>query len=78
MVFSSETSEAFQKNLEKACSKIDQKSVCECYSRTVTERYSDQQLASISVLLKDKKAQQMFLVVHSKEGIECGSQGEQR
>lgn len=75
---SSQTSELFQNNLEKACLKIDRKVICECYSKSVTARYEDKHLAAISNLMKDKEANQMFLLVHSHEGMKCQSQVETR
>ena len=69
----SKTNDLFRDKLEKACLKIDQKVICECYARAVASRYGDQQLASISQLLKDKEANQMFLVIHANEGIACRS-----
>ena len=67
------TNDLFRDKLEKACLKIDQKVICECYSRAVASRYGDQQLASIAQLLKNKEANQMFLIVHATEGIACKS-----
>lgn len=69
----SKTNDLFREKLEKACLKIDQKVICECYSRAVASRYGDQQLASIIQLLQDKEAQQMFLVIHANEAIACRS-----
>ena len=69
----SKTNDLFRDKLEKACLKIDQKEICKCYSKAVASRYGDQQLASIAQLLKDKEANQMFLIIHSTEGIACKS-----
>tara|TARA_B100001063_G_C16585374_1_gene462838 strand:+ start:283 stop:699 length:417 start_codon:yes stop_codon:yes gene_type:complete len=75
-VSSSELKELFRDKLENACLKIDRKIICSCYARAVVSRYNDQQLAAISRLLKDKEANQMFLIVHGPEGGDCKSQFE--
>ena len=70
-VLSSEVSEKFQSKLESGCLKVDTPQVCSCYAKAVTKRYDDGQLAVIFQLLKNKEANQMFLVTHSVEGRAC-------
>ena len=72
----SQASEAFRDKLLSACLKIDAKDICQCYSKAVTARYGDQQLAAIAQLLQDRKANQMFVVVHATEAKACKSQVE--
>ena len=70
-VLASEVSEKFQSKLESGCLKVDTPEVCSCYAKAVTKRYDDGQLAVIFQLLKNKEANQMFLVTHSVEGRAC-------
>ena len=67
----SEVSEKFQAQLEDACLKVDSPEVCTCYSKSVTARYDDGQLLAIFNLLKNKEANQMFLITHAVEGRAC-------
>ena len=73
LAFGSEVSETFQSKLEKACLELDSPGVCSCYAKSVTEQYNDAQLITIFELLRDKEANQMFLVVHEEQGRACGS-----
>ena len=70
-VLGSEVSEKFQAQLEDACLKVDTQAVCSCYAESVTRRYDDGQLVAIFKLLKNKEANQMFLVTHAVEGRAC-------
>ena len=67
----SEVSEKFQAQLEGACLKVDTQAVCSCYAESVTQRYDDGQLVAIFKLLKNKEANQMFLITHAVEGRAC-------
>ena len=67
----SEVSEKFQAQLEDACLKVDTQAVCSCYAESVTQRYDDGQLVAIFKLLKNKEANQMFLITHAVEGRAC-------
>ena len=67
----SEVSEKFQAELETACLQVDTPEVCTCYAKSVTQRYDDGQLVTIFNLLKNKEANQMFLITHAVEGRAC-------
>ena len=69
--YASEVSERFQSELERACAQVDSPEVCACYAKSVTERYDDGQLRVIFQLLKNKEANQMFVVTHAVEGRAC-------
>ena len=69
----SEVSEKFQAQLEDACLKVDTPEVCSCYAKSVTKRYDDAQLLAIFNLMKNKEANQMFMVTHAGEGRACKS-----
>ena len=71
--FGSELSEKFQAELERACAQVDTPEVCSCYAKSVTARYDDRQLLVIFKLLKNKEANQMFMVTHAGEGRACKS-----
>ena len=69
----SEVSDKFQAQLEAACLKVDTSEVCSCYAKSVTQRYDDAQLLAIFNLMKNKEANQMFMVTHAGEGRACKS-----
>jgi hypothetical protein len=69
--FSSEVSDQFEAALAKACEAQETPEMCSCYAKEVTSQYNDNQLVSIFNLLKDREANDMFLVIHSQVGMNC-------
>ena len=67
----SETSEKFEAALTTACEAQETPEMCSCYAKEVTSQYNDNQLVSIFNLLKDREANDMFLVIHSQVGMNC-------
>ncbi len=71
--FASQVSDKFQAELKRACGQVDTPEVCACYAKSVTARYDDGQLVAIFNLLKNKEANQMFMITHAGEGRACKS-----
>ena len=69
--FSSEISDQFESALATACEAQETPEMCSCYANEVTSQYNDKQLVAIMNLLKDREANDMFLVIHSQVGMEC-------
>ena len=67
----SEISDKFESALATACEAQESAEMCSCYAKEVTSQYDDRQLVAILKLLKDREANDMFLVVHSKVGMNC-------
>ena len=70
-VLGSEISDQFESALATACEEQESAAMCSCYAKEVTSGYNDKQLVAIMNLLKDREANDMFLVVHSQVGMEC-------
>jgi hypothetical protein len=67
----SETSDQFEAALAKACEAQETPEMCSCYAKEVTSQYNDNQLVSFFNLLKDREANDMFLVIQSQVGMNC-------
>ena len=69
--FSSEVSDQFEAALAKACEAQETPEMGSCDAKEGTSQYNDNQLVSIFNLLKDREANDMFLVIHSQVGMNC-------
>ena len=69
--FSSEISDQFESALATACEAQETPEMCSCYANEVTSQYNDKQLVAMFKLLKDREANDMFLVIHSQVGMKC-------
>ena len=67
----SEISDKFESALARACEAQESVEMCSCYAGKITSQYDDRQLVAILKLLKDKEANDMFLVIHSQVGMNC-------